>query len=44
MQPTDREQILSDDIRPSDPKNVGPCGGFSMQYACMCDFHGVPYR
>jgi len=18
--------------------------GFSAQYACMCDFHGVPYR
>lgn len=44
VQPTDREQILSDDIRPSDPKNVGPCGGFSLQYACMCDYHGVPYR
>ncbi|KAF4525096.1 hypothetical protein B566_EDAN014292 [Ephemera danica] len=23
---------------------VGPCGGFSTQYAAMCDFHGLPYR
>lgn len=23
---------------------VGACGGFSTQYACMCDFHGLPYR
>lgn len=23
---------------------VGPCCGFSTQYACMCDFHGLPYR
>ncbi|XP_046397648.1 F-actin-uncapping protein LRRC16A isoform X2 [Ischnura elegans] len=23
---------------------VGPCGGFSTQYACMCDYHNMPYR
>ena len=23
---------------------VGPCGGFSTQYAAMCDYHGLPYR
>lgn len=22
----------------------GPCGGFSTQYAWMCDLHGSPYR
>jgi hypothetical protein len=22
----------------------GPCGGFSTQYAWMCDLHGLPYR
>ncbi|XP_048577148.1 F-actin-uncapping protein LRRC16A isoform X2 [Nematostella vectensis] len=22
---------------------TGPCGGFSRVYACMCDYHGVPY-
>lgn len=23
---------------------MGPCGGFSDQYACMCDYHALPYR
>lgn len=44
IQPAERETIFSDELRPSDPRNVGPCGGFSTQYACMCDYHGVPYR
>lgn len=44
IQPAERETIFSDELRPSDPRNVGPCGGFSRQYACMCDFHSVPYR
>lgn len=25
-------------------RHTGPCGGFSTQYACMCDLHAVPYR
>ncbi|GAB6032597.1 hypothetical protein CHUAL_011487 [Chamberlinius hualienensis] len=25
-------------------KDVGPCGGFSKQYAAMCDYHGLPFR
>lgn len=25
-------------------RHTGPCGGFSTQYACMCDLHSVPYR
>ncbi|XP_033250958.1 F-actin-uncapping protein LRRC16A-like isoform X3 [Drosophila miranda] len=44
IQPPERETIFSEEFRPSDPRNVGPCGGFSAQYACMCDFHGVLYR
>ncbi|XP_061387085.1 F-actin-uncapping protein LRRC16A [Musca vetustissima] len=44
IQPPEREGIFSEEYRPSDPRNIGPCGGFSTQYACMCDFHGVPYR
>ncbi|CAG9816136.1 unnamed protein product [Phaedon cochleariae] len=28
----------------SSRREVGPCGGFSNQYACMCDFHGMTYR
>ncbi|XP_069691795.1 F-actin-uncapping protein LRRC16A isoform X3 [Periplaneta americana] len=30
--------------RSHDGRGLGPCGGFSTQYACMCDFHGMPYR
>ena len=44
VQPIERLAIFSDELRPTDPRNVGPCGGFSVQYRCMCDFHGVPYR
>lgn len=44
IQPPERETIFSDELRPSDPRNVGPCGGFSKQYACMCDYYSVPYR
>ncbi|XP_074093692.1 capping protein regulator and myosin 1 linker 1 leucine rich repeat protein isoform X2 [Cotesia typhae] len=25
-------------------RTTGPCGGFSTQYACMCDLHCVQYR
>ncbi|XP_011304218.1 leucine-rich repeat-containing protein 16A isoform X1 [Fopius arisanus] len=25
-------------------RTTGPCGGFSTQYACMCDLHSVQYR
>ncbi|XP_018918250.2 LOW QUALITY PROTEIN: F-actin-uncapping protein LRRC16A [Bemisia tabaci] len=28
----------------SEVRGLGPCGGFSTQYACMCDFHTLPYR
>lgn len=44
VQPTERLAIFSDELRPTDPRNVGPCGGFSAQYRCMSDYHGVPYR
>ncbi|CRK88349.1 CLUMA_CG002127, isoform A [Clunio marinus] len=44
VQPIERIAIFSDELRPADPRNVGPCGGFSAQYRCMCDFHNVPYR
>ncbi|XP_038121444.1 F-actin-uncapping protein LRRC16A isoform X2 [Culex quinquefasciatus] len=44
VNPIERASIFSDELRPSDPRNVGPCGGFSVQYFCMCDYHGVQYR
>lgn len=42
VQPIDRMTVFSDEIRTTG--QVGPCGGFSVQYRCMCDFHNVPYR
>lgn len=30
--------------RGHDGRGLGPCGGFSTQYACMCDYHAMPYR
>lgn len=38
------EQIRNWEVRNADSHGLGPCGGFSTQYACMCDYHGVPYR
>lgn len=38
------EQIRNWQVRNPDSHGLGPCGGFSTQYACMCDYHGVPYR
>jgi leucine-rich repeat-containing protein 16 len=42
VSPSDRNTIFSDELRTIG--QVGPCGGFSIQYRCMCDFHNVPYR
>jgi hypothetical protein len=30
--------------KPLDFKDMGPCGGFSIQYACYCDYYSMPYR
>jgi len=32
------------EIKPLDFKDMGPCGGFSIQYACYCDYYSMPYR
>ncbi|CAH1101078.1 unnamed protein product [Psylliodes chrysocephalus] len=43
--PNTRLQQLRDlEAIASSRREVGPCGGFSNQYACMCDFHGMTYR
>ncbi|KAL0270608.1 UNVERIFIED_CONTAM: hypothetical protein PYX00_007960 [Menopon gallinae] len=38
------EQIKNWEVRSAESHGLGACGGFSTQYACMCDYHGVPYR
>ena len=39
------KQVRDEDVLSSPvAKNIGPCGGFSTQYACMCDYHSMPYR
>ena len=32
------------EMKPLDFKDMGPCGGFSTQYACYCDYYNMPYR
>ncbi|XP_046688621.1 F-actin-uncapping protein LRRC16A-like, partial [Homalodisca vitripennis] len=34
----------SEFTRASEVRGLGPCDGFSTQYACMCDYHTMPYR
>ena len=43
VSPVERVSIFSDEFR-TDPRNIGPCGGFSLQYACFCDLLGIPYK
>ncbi|XP_018333810.1 F-actin-uncapping protein LRRC16A [Agrilus planipennis] len=42
--PATRLQQLYDLEIISRNQEVGPCGGFSTQYACMCDYHNMTYR
>lgn len=43
--PSTRLQQLRDlEAIASSKREVGPCGGFSTQYACYCDYHGMTYR
>uniref|UniRef100_A0A8D9EMM6 Leucine-rich repeat-containing protein 16A n=1 Tax=Cacopsylla melanoneura TaxID=428564 RepID=A0A8D9EMM6_9HEMI len=49
VQPAHRMQHIRDAemaMRHHTPESraIGPCGGFSTQYACMCDYHGLSYR
>lgn len=42
--PSERLRTMNDMIHGVESRDVGPCGGFTTQYACMCDYHGLPYR
>ncbi|XP_064467411.1 F-actin-uncapping protein LRRC16A-like isoform X2 [Ornithodoros turicata] len=42
--PASRLQPMIEFNQSAEASDPGPCGNFSTQYACMCDFHGLPYR
>ncbi|XP_064611980.1 F-actin-uncapping protein LRRC16A-like isoform X2 [Liolophura sinensis] len=42
--PQERLKVMYDMMKGIEKKDVGPCGGFSHMYACMCDYHLLPYR
>lgn len=42
--PPSRLQSMIDYNDGLESKDCGPCGGYSTQYACMCDYHVLPYR
>lgn len=42
--PLSRLQPMIEFNQSAEASDPGPCGNFSTQYACMCDFHGLPYR
>lgn len=44
MQPPDRLRLMQDMMKEIEKKEHGPCGGYSIMYACMCDYHNTPYR
>lgn len=46
VSPVGRMENLSNLLRGSGSENELsiPCGNFSRQYACMCDYYGLPYR
>ncbi|XP_048748986.2 F-actin-uncapping protein LRRC16A-like isoform X4 [Ostrea edulis] len=44
VQPSDRLRPMMDIMKEIEKKDQGPCGGYSIMYACMCDFHNTPYR
>nr|XP_033790380.1 F-actin-uncapping protein LRRC16A isoform X3 [Geotrypetes seraphini] len=44
MEPADRLANLQALWDSQTVTEVGPCGGFSQMYACVCDWLGLPYR
>ncbi|XP_073487277.1 F-actin-uncapping protein LRRC16A isoform X1 [Aquarana catesbeiana] len=44
MEPPDRLANLQALWDSQTVTEVGPCGGFSQMYACVCDWLGMPYR
>ncbi|XP_033114456.1 F-actin-uncapping protein LRRC16A-like isoform X2 [Anneissia japonica] len=43
LEPNARQTELMDKLENLPPADVGPCGGFSRMYACMCDHLKLTY-
>lgn len=44
MEPPERIAALQNVWETQSSGEPGPCGGFSQQYRCVCDWLGLPYR
>uniref|UniRef100_A0AAR2LZ24 CARMIL C-terminal domain-containing protein n=1 Tax=Pygocentrus nattereri TaxID=42514 RepID=A0AAR2LZ24_PYGNA len=44
MEPAERISALQSVWDSQSSAEPGPCGGFSQQYRCVCDWLGLPYR
>uniref|UniRef100_A0A4W4DR48 CARMIL C-terminal domain-containing protein n=1 Tax=Electrophorus electricus TaxID=8005 RepID=A0A4W4DR48_ELEEL len=44
MEPPERITVLQTVWESQSSAEPGPCGGFSQQYRCVCDWLGLPYR
>ncbi|XP_069112486.1 F-actin-uncapping protein LRRC16A-like isoform X10 [Argopecten irradians] len=43
VSPPERTKMMTD-MTKNISKETGPCGGYTMMYACMCDYHSLPFR
>ena len=44
VQPSERLRVMHDMVNSIEHKETGPCGGFTLMYDCMCEFHELPFR
>ncbi|XP_051999752.1 F-actin-uncapping protein LRRC16A-like isoform X2 [Xyrauchen texanus] len=44
MDPPERISCLQTHWENQSGSETGPCGGFSLQYRCVCDWLGLPFR
>ncbi|KAL4234559.1 barbed-end actin filament uncapping [Mactra antiquata] len=44
VQPSDRLKVMYELMKNIEQKEVGPCGGFTLMYTCMCDYHCLTFR
>ena len=43
LNPTNRLEKIDSKLATEKKQELGPCGGFSYAYKCMCDYYGVTY-